>query len=98
MKIEIEGNSVSYNLHYGDNLLKINDEEVFKGDKDAIIKKLIKIIEAWIQMKNIHLHIDKAFFNKMQKDKLNREIKLNTKFTWEEYIEILFGFARYMKL
>jgi len=49
-------------------------------------------------MKNIHLHIDKAFFNKMKKDKLNREIKLNTKFTWEEYIEILFGFARYMKL
>jgi len=48
MKIEIEGNSVSYNLHYGDNLLKINDEEVFKGDKNAIIKKLIKIIEAWI--------------------------------------------------
>ena len=48
MKIEIEGNSTAYNLHYGDKTLKINDEEVLKGNKKEIMKKLNKIIEAWI--------------------------------------------------
>ena len=42
--------------------------------------------------------MDEAFFNKMKKDKLNKEIKFQTKLTWEEYIEMLFGFAKYMKL
>lgn len=48
MKIEILGNSESYNLHYGDKVLKINDEEVMKGTKREILDKLGKIIEAWI--------------------------------------------------
>ena len=48
MKIEIVGNLTSYNLHYGDRVLKINDEEVLKGSKKEIIEKLNKIIEAWI--------------------------------------------------
>jgi len=49
-------------------------------------------------MKNIILHIDKAFFNKMKKDKLKRELQLNRTLTWEEYIQVLFGFAKYIKL
>jgi len=48
MKIEIEGNHTNYNLHYGDRVLKINGEEVLKGNKKAIMEKLWLIIEAWI--------------------------------------------------
>ena len=48
MKIEIVGNSASYNLHYGDRVLKINDEEVLKGSKKEILEKIQKIVEVWI--------------------------------------------------
>jgi len=47
MKIEINGNSTAYNLHYGDKVLKINDEKVIKGTREQIEKKLFDIIEAW---------------------------------------------------
>ncbi len=48
MKIEIVGNSTSYNIHYGDSVLKINDEEVLKGSKKDIIEKITQILEVWI--------------------------------------------------
>ncbi len=48
VKIEIKGNSTSYNLHYGDQVLFINDEEVLKGSKKEIIEKLNSIISVWI--------------------------------------------------
>ena len=48
-------------------------------------------------MRHIHLHMDKAFFNKMQKDKLRREIYLGTQINWTEYVKILFGFMKYIK-
>ena len=47
MKIEIEGNSKIYNLNYGDLILKINGEEMYKGRKIDIKEKLNKIIEDW---------------------------------------------------
>ncbi len=47
MKIEIKGNDVGYQLHYGDQTLFINDEEVFKGHIKDIIEKITKIIGAW---------------------------------------------------
>ena len=48
MKIEIIGNALSYNVHYGDRVLKINDEEVLKGPKKEIMEKINKILEVWI--------------------------------------------------
>lgn len=48
MKIEIKGNSIHYNLYYGHKVLWINDEEVMRGTKAEILKKLNEIIEAWI--------------------------------------------------
>jgi len=48
MRIEIKGNSTHYNIHYGDRVLIINDEEVLKASKKEIIAKLNEIVEAWI--------------------------------------------------
>jgi len=48
MKIEIKSNDIHNSGKYGDKILFINDEEVMTGNKELILKKLIKIIEAWI--------------------------------------------------
>ncbi len=47
MKIEIQGNLIHYNTHYGDKVLLVNDEEVIKGSKKEILEKINKIVEAW---------------------------------------------------
>jgi hypothetical protein len=44
-------------------------------------------------MKHIILHLDRAFFNKINADKLVKQAKLGKKLTWEQYIRELFGFG-----
>jgi len=43
-------------------------------------------------MKNIILHLDKAFFEMIKADKLLLQGKLHTEIKWEDYIKYLFGF------
>lgn len=40
---------------------------------------------------NIHLHFDEEFFEKLKKDKLERQGKLGKEITWEVYFALLFG-------
>ena len=46
-------------------------------------------------MKNIILHLDKAFFEMIKADKLLLQGKLHTEIKWEDYIKYLFGFAQH---
>ena len=46
------------------------------------------------KMKSILLKLDEKFFYKMKADKQRREKELNILISWENYIKILFGFAK----
>ena len=45
-------------------------------------------------MKNIILHLDDKLFYKMKHHKDILELDAEEKITWEDYIEILFGFKK----
>ena len=45
-------------------------------------------------MKRILLKLDEEMFYKLKKDKFKMERILDESFTWEEYIQILFGFGK----
>ena len=49
-------------------------------------------------VKVILLKFDEEFGNKMKRDKLRRERQLGRSLTWEDYIQVLFGFAKLIKL
>ena len=42
-------------------------------------------------VKNIILHFDEEFFNKLKIDKLRRQAEYKTEMTWEVYFALLFG-------
>jgi hypothetical protein len=44
--------------------------------------------------KNIILHLDEEFFEKMKEDKLKRQAEAKSEMTWEVYVAIIFGMAR----
>lgn len=44
-------------------------------------------------VRHIVLHLDESFFNKIKADKQRRENKMG-KISWEDYIKLLFGFAK----
>lgn len=49
-------------------------------------------------VKTILLRCDNGFFQKMKEDKVRKERIFRRRYTWEEYIKLLFGFAKYIKL
>jgi hypothetical protein len=42
-------------------------------------------------MKNIILHLDNAFFNKLKANKIEIQGQMGKEITWEMYIALLFG-------
>lgn len=46
-------------------------------------------------VKNIILHFDEEFFNKLKVDKLRRQAEYNAEMTWEVYFAILFGLNKF---
>jgi len=45
-------------------------------------------------VKNIILHFDEEFFNKLKVDKLRRQAEYKAEMTWEVYFSILFGLTK----
>lgn len=49
-------------------------------------------------VKRILFACDEAFFNKMKKDKFVKESKLGYALTWEDYIKLIFGFSKLIRI
>jgi hypothetical protein len=45
-------------------------------------------------VKNIILHLDEEFFEKLKIDKFRRQAEYKCEMTWEVYIAILFGLIK----